>query len=72
MVRRGRRPNYSKRNRKEGERFTHETDTYKGEVKTGNYVVVKNKNTPDNNLIFTEKKRLKEFIGMLNDLKSKL
>lgn len=72
MGRRRGRPNYSRRNRNKGERFTHETDTYKGEVKSGAHVVVRDKNNPSNNLIFTQKSKLDEFIGMLKDLRKKL
>lgn len=72
MARRGQRPSFRKNNDDEGTRYTHETDTYEGEVKVGQYLVVKNKNTPDNNLIFTDKDRLDEFIKMLNELRRKL
>lgn len=61
-----------KRNKKTGERYTHETDTYKAQVKTGAHVVVRDKHTPHNNLIFTERSKLQEFIDMLNKLKQKL
>lgn len=67
----GRRP-YSRGRKKKGERHTHETETYTGEVKTGNYVVARNKNMPDQNIIFTDKKELKDFINMLTELKNKL
>jgi len=69
MARRNRRRRHKP---KKGKRFTTETSTYDGEVKTGIYVMVKNKNTPHNNLIFTEKDKLGEFIRMLKRLREKL